>query len=582
MTTLVAEIQLKGIALSKGVALGPLFFFTPKSENFVLCNAISKEDIAHECHRFQNALSRCRKDLERIRQSLLNDHIQEGVVAILDAHLQMMFDPGLISLTEEAITELHPAELAFQMVIESYIEKFQKLKDPFFRERIHDLQDLGRRVMEYLGEMKMDQWESIREPSILVAEEISSTLVAEITSKQVIGLISLRGSDTSHAAILARAKGIPFLSGIKLSDILSSTAAPAIIDAHEGHLILDPSIESLKSFLEIKAAYEYEAEILDRTKKLPAETFDGYQITLSANIDVEGEFDLLHKYGGQGVGLFRSEYVFLKHEKFPSEDEQFEIYRDIIQKMKGLPIVIRTFDVGGDKGSFYTTPKEDNPYLGCRALRFLLKEKSIFRTQLRAVLRASVWGDVALMFPMVSGISELKEAKKLLKEAEQELENEGVPYQKNIRLGCMIEVPSAAILADLIAKECDFLSIGTNDLVQYSLAVDRGNELLSGFYTPTHPGVIRLIKTVVQEANRQGIPVTICGEIAADPRFTPLLLGLGVHELSVSARYIPLIKKQVRKTSIVRAAKLTEEVLSLSEPIEIADLLDREFKQTRL
>lgn len=574
------ELIWRGTALSRGVAMGPLFYFSPHMERVGRPIPIQKGKEEEECLRFHHALDKSRADLERIREELINDRVKEGA-QILEAHLQMMLDPGLIRMTEEEIWHLKPAETAFQEVIESYVNRFAQLKDPFFRERAHDVLDIARRVVGHLCEIEFDQWVSLPEPSILVAEELSSTLVAELSAKQVIGLITAKGSDTSHAAILARAKGIPFISGIPHQELKQASGKYAILDAREGKVIVDPSPTSMKAFLETKQRLEVEMRSLESARGLKAETTDGYEVRLSANIDVEGELDLLHQYGGQGVGLFRSEYVFLKHEKFPDEEAQFIIYKGIVEKMRGLPIVIRTFDVGGDKGSFQPHSREDNPYLGCRAIRFLLREKKIFKTQLRAILRAAVFGDVAIMFPMVSGLSELKEAKNLLLQVEMELEREQIPHRKNIRVGSMIEVPSAAILADLIAKECDFLSIGTNDLVQYSLAVDRGNERLSSFYTPTHPGVIRLIKMVVNEANRQGIPVTLCGEIAADPRFTPLLLGLGVHELSVAARHIPVVKQQVRFTSIVRAAHLAEEVLNLSEPEEIADLLEAEYRKRR-
>jgi phosphotransferase system enzyme I (PtsI) len=276
--------------------------------------------------------------------------------------------------------------------------------------------------------------------------------------------------------------------------------------------------------------------------------------------------------------LFRSEHVFMSNDRFPTEEEQFEIYRGIVERMNGLPIVIRTFDIGADKQiANHNLPKEINPYLGCRAIRFLLREPSIFRAQLRAILRASLFGNVSLMFPMISSLSELLEAKALVKETRKELESEGLKLEP-MRIGCMIEVPSAALISDLLAKECDFLSIGTNDLVQYALAVDRDNHMMSSLYSPTHPSVLRLIKIIVTEANRHGIPVTVCGEIASDPRFTPLLLGLGVHELSVAARYIPIVKNAIRNTSIVAASLLADKAMSLSTADEIDQLLNEEYK----
>jgi phosphotransferase system enzyme I (PtsI) len=349
------------------------------------------------------------------------------------------------------------------------------------------------------------------------------------------------------------------------------------LDAFGGKVIVNPKSSSLKRFLADKARMEDLESKMQASRSLMAETYDGYRVRLSANIDMEGELDLLHRYGGDGVGLLRSEIAFLHEENFPTEEVQYRIYKSVVDKMKGLPLVIRTFDVGGDKRSLHSLMQEESTYIGSRTIRFFLKEKLVFKTQLRAILRAAAGQAVSIMFPMISGLSDLKEAKLLLKQVEEELTNEGIPHKKGIGVGSMVEVPSAAILSDLIAKECDFLSIGTNDLVQYSLAVDRGEDQTTGFYTPTHPGVIRLIKTVVSEANRQGIPVTVCGEIAADPRFTPLLLGLGVHELSVSARHIPFVKEQIRKSGIVRAVRLAEEVLNLDDPEAIRDLLEREY-----
>lgn len=302
---------------------------------------------------------------------------------------------------------------------------------------------------------------------------------------------------------------------------------------------------------------------------------------LSANIDMVDDVDTFHKYGGHGVGLFRSEYIFLSNDTFPTEEDQFVLYQQIVRKMNGLPIVIRTFDFGGDKWLLKQPMAIDgNPFLGCRAIRFLLKERDIFKAQLRAILRASAFGDVSLMFPMISAYSELMEAKEIVKEAREELRKRGEYTADGMRIGSMIEVPSAVIIADLLAKECDFLSIGTNDLVQYSLAVDRRNHSASGFYASTDPSVIRMIKQVVCEANHHGIPVTVCGEIAADPRFTPLLLGLGVHELSVAARYIPMIKRAIRNTAIVDATFLAERVLTLTNSRDILDLLNQEYQQS--
>lgn len=570
------ETRLNGVPISKGGACGPIFFFTQQESIKKEVRRITPSQVKGEIKRFLHSLRQSRDDIERLKSELERENIKEGVM-ILEAHLQMMQDPGLINLTESKIKDHKGAECAFQEAIETYLERFDKIEDPFFRERAKDVQDIGRRVMSYLREIKSNPWDGLTTPSIIVADEMTATWVAEFNPEIILGIVTEKGSTTSHAAIVARARGIPYLSGITCSLISTFHEHTAIIDANEGKLILNPSEKRLDNFRLFKERESKELKQLQDAVPLKAETFDGYSIRLSANVDVDSELEMIHQFGGCGVGLFRSEYVFLAHGKFPSEDEQYEIYKSIVDKMEGLPIVIRTFDIGGDKGGLPLQSREANPYLGCRAIRFLLKEQKIFKTQLRAILRAAYHGDVSIMFPMVSGLSELLEAKAMLQEVELELAKEKIPYKEAIRIGSMIEVPSAAIIADLIAKECDFLSIGTNDLVQYSLAVDRGNQSMSNFYTPSHPGVIRLIKMVVNEANRQGIPVTVCGEIAADPRFTPLLLGLGVHELSVSARFIPLIKARVRSLSIVQAVQLADEVLSMSTPQQIMERLEEKI-----
>lgn len=574
-----SEMNLKGTALSRGIAFGPLFFFTSPDEDEIEEKKITLKEVKGELKRFNQALKRSRDDLIRLKNELERENFQEGA-AILDAHIHMIQDPVLIASTEEEIRALKSADFAFKLVIQGFMTKFEALDDPFFQERAKDLADVARRITSHLRESKYNQWEEVLEPSIIVSKDLSASSVAECNPKNVLAFITETGSLTSHAAIIARAKGIPYLSGIGYQLLADIRHAQAIVDARAGHLIVHPSHNLLLDYKKMKERMEMQLHILRTSAALKSETMDGYEVKLSANIDVDSELEMLHQYGGHGVGLFRSEYVFLTHDTFPNEEEQYAIYKRIVEKMQGLPIVIRTFDVGGDKGNFPLQNREDNPYLGCRAIRFLLKERKIFITQLRAILRAAMWGQVSLMFPMVSGLSELTEAKAILAQVEKDLEQEGISHKKNIPIGSMIEVPSAAIISDLLARECQFLSIGTNDLVQYSLAVDRGNQNVSGFYTPSHPGILRLIKMVVSEANRHGIPVTVCGEIAADPKFTPLLLGLGVHELSVAARHIPIVKNRVRSLSIVRAYELAEIALTLHDSADIQALLEAEYQKT--
>ncbi len=572
------EIRLRGFPICRGIAIGKPFFFTLVEESVPQYD-IPPSNIEDEVDRYRNAMSRCREDVKRLKKQLQQEQIDEGA-AILDAQLQIMQDPLMTTQVEDEIRRSRKnAEYVFRKLISQYQKKFYAMTDPFFRERVKDIEDIAKRVRAYLSETLRMSLQDIPPNSIIFARELAASETAEANSFCVNAFVTEVGSSTSHAAIVAKAKGIPYVTNVDIDRLESFQNQTVIVDGRTGDIIVNPDEETLAKYHDIRNQLETHLAKLSEIGTLEAETYDGYKMLLSANIEMANELDMLHVYGGNGVGLYRSEYLFLAQQKFPSEEEQFAIYRQVVEKMRGLPIVIRTFDVGGDKFLPNQQPQEGNPFLGCRAIRFLLREREIFKTQLKAILRASAYGDVSIMFPMVSALSELMEAKEMIEEARQELAREGEVVAKHVPIGCMIEVPSAAVIADLLAKECDFLSIGTNDLVQYSLAVDRGNIALNGLYTPTHPSVIRLIKMVITEANQQGIPVTICGEVAADPRFTPLLLGLGVQELSVAVRYIPMIKNAIRNTSIVAASQLAEKALSLKTAFEIQEMLNEEYRK---
>lgn len=572
------EVRLQGTPICRGVSIGKPILFLP-SEDAVPVFTISEADIGTEILRYRLALSQSRSELESLQKELENQQSIEGAT-ILEAQLQMMLDPMLTVHIENEISSTRKnAEAVFQSLMDHYQIKFSAMEDPFFQDRFRDIQDISRRVMGFLRAKQRASLINIPPDSIIFARDLTAADTVEANNACASAFVTEQGGPGSHAAIVAKAKGTPFVSSIPFQGIDLSKHSLAIVDGRTGEVILNPSMETLRKYQHERSKLQQHTEKLRAVKKLRSETFDGYTVRLSANIEMADELDILHQHGGSGVGLFRSEFICLSKDEFPSEEEQFEIYCELVKKMKGLPIVIRTFDVGGDKatGMQQETP-ENNPFLGCRAIRFLLKERIIFKTQLKAVLRASADGDVSIMFPMVSTLSELMEAKSVINEAREELQKEKKKYGK-LRVGCMIEVPSAAIIADLLAKECDFLSIGTNDLVQYALAVDRSNLEMSELYTPTHPSVLRLIKLIVHEATHQGIPVAICGEVAADPRFTPLLLGLGVQELSVSARYLPAVKTAIRNTSIVAASQLAEQAMSLSTAAEIQALLNMEYKK---
>lgn len=572
------EILIVGSPICRGVAIGRAYFLNSLEETTADAST-ELQDVEAEVKRFRSAVEKTKKEIKQLQKRLQKERIYDGV-AILDAHLQIMQDPLMTSHIENEIRKTgFNAEYIFHNKIKEYQSKFDSLSDPFFRERFKDILDISKKVIGYLREHLHPRISDIPQDSVVFATDLTAYDTAEASVDNIAAFVTKEGGATSHAAIVAKAKGIPYVSSAEFPVDELSTDMWVVVDGRTGEIYFNPSQETLERYQEIRQRLQAHLQKLKQVGQLDAETIDGYRILLSANIESINEIDMLHQYGSNGVGLFRTESAFLSKDAFPIEEEQFGIYSQFVEKMKGLPIVIRTFDLGGDKYlRNQLTEHESNPFLGCRAIRFLLKEKELFKIQLRAILRSSVYGNVRIMFPMVSSLSELLEAKEILEETKRSLIEEGKSIAERIPIGCMIEVPSAAIIADILAKECDFLSIGTNDLVQYSLAVDRSNNSLKHLYTPTHPCVLRLIRLVVSEANQRDIPVAVCGEVAADPRYTPLLLGLGVHELSVASRYIPVVKNAIRSTNIVSASKLAEQALSLSSAEEIEELLTREYR----
>lgn len=568
------EVILKGKEISRGIAIGKPYFL--KREDFKIFELnISPTDTEGEIRRYRNALSRSKQDIKRLQKQLEVEKVHDGIL-ILDAQLEMLQDPLLTTEIENHIRESNKnAEFVFQKALTKFQKKFNALGDAFFKERFNDLTDVTRRILSYLHESGNQNLSRVPQNSIVCAEELTASDAAEATNCSICGFITENGGETSHAAIVAKAKGIPYITNVNLKPIKENADCLVILDGRKGTVILNPKEDTLKKYQSLKDELDCHSKTMEHVIKLPPETYDGYKVRLFANIESVQEVESVHQFGGGGVGLFRSEYIFLPKNEIPSEDEQFQIYSSLVEKMNGLPVVIRTFDLGGDKTSIhYSFSTERNPFLGCRATRFLLKEQDLFKAQIKAILRANEMGNVSILFPMISTLPELREAKKMVYEAQEELK-----LSKPIRIGCMIEVPSAALIADYFAKECDFLSIGTNDLVQYSLAVDRSDQMLTELYEPSDPSVLRLIKLITHEANQEGIPVGVCGEVASDPRFTPLLLGLGVQELSVTPRSLVIIKNAIRNTSLVEAVHLAEKALSLTTAHEVLELLSAEYQK---
>lgn len=567
------EIRLTGYVISSGIAIGKPFFLKTIQKNFEDEN-VPRHKIDAEVQRFNSAVRSVTHDLKDIKKQLEQDGIAEGS-AIFEGQLHLLSDPLLIEEVEKQIYETSKiSEYVLQKLVQEYQKRFDALEDPFYRERFNDVQDVSKRIMSYLLQESKSSLNDLSADSILFTMDLSSSETAEASQKSVKAIVSERGSVTAHASILARAKEIPYLINISISEVSNHPESVIIVDGKNGELIINPKQETLAKYEKLSEELTAQRQRWSQADFHDIKTDDGHKMTLLANIETNAEIHQIHSFGGEGVGLYRSENLLVGYQHTPSENEQFEIYSELIQNMKGLPITIRTFDVGRDKiGIDICHPSTGASFLGFRAIGKLEYEKEIFMTQLRAILRASPLGKVNILFPMISSLSELIQAKKMVQEAAQQVKIN----PRGVGIGCMIEVPSAAIISDLLAQECDFLSIGTNDLIHYTLAIDRCDHALSHLYQPAHPSVLRLIRNVITEANRHSIPVSICGEIAANPKFTPLLLGLGIHVLSVAARYIPLIKHTIRLSNRITSCQLAEKALSLANASEINALLDETF-----
>lgn len=560
MTDPRSEILFRGQGLSKGIAIERPYFLNSPTE-VITPEKISDDGIEHELEVYRTALEKCRQDIQQLQQQMERERILEGA-AILEGHLHILGDPLITSDIENKIREMKQnAPYVFQTMVKEYGKRFEKIREPFFRERYKDLKDLSNRILHHLLRKQQISHGNVVEPVILVAWEVTASEVAEMDATRIKGIVTQEGSATSHAAIVARAKGIPFISNVDIVILQKNGNDELVIDGENGAVLLFPSAATKQYYQSLIAKNPGYTQLSNLAVSTLSETIDGYHVKILANVDLVDEMELVHQFSGDGIGLIRTEFMFLTREQFPSEEEQVEIYSSMVQRANGLPLTFRTFDIGGDKAlgrqdRYYET----NPFLGCRAIRLMFKEEEVFKNQLRAMLRASCHGLIKIMFPMISSLEELIKAKELLQECYNEITAQGIkiPYPK---VGCMIEVPSAAIISDLLALHSDFLSIGTNDLYQYSLAVDRGNHEMSALYSAADPSILRLIKFVVGQANKKGISLSVCGEIAADPKMIPYLIGLGVHELSVASRAIVQVRDVIRSSSVTAAAELVDTVM---------------------
>ena len=561
---------LKGKPLSPGLAWGRSFVY--ETIPFMQRNIkIKKEDVEKELDRLKEALKKTKESLQKLKDSVRR-RLGEEKAGIIEAHMLMLEDPMFVGEIKKAIEEGNSAEDAVFTATEKIKEMFETIPDPYLRERAADVKDVGSRLYRtLLGGKDIAQLDT-NEPIIVVANDLAASELIAISENNVVGLVLSQGGPTSHMAIIAKSLKLPAVSGIDIS--LISENCLLIVDGIRGEITINPSSDVLMQTKNNIEKLQREQEEALSLKDLPAVTPDGLSIELWGNIAHPNEASAVLSSGGSGIGLFRTEFLFMNRNTPPSEDEQFEAYRKVLDEMKPHPVVIRTLDAGGDKEIPYLNiPKEDNPFLGYRAIRIGLTEEQLFITQLKALIRSSTCGNLYIMFPMISSLWEIRRAKTLIQKAASQLDDKGMRYGK-FKVGIMIEIPSAAIMAEELAKEVDFFSIGTNDLTQYTLAVDRGNSKVSQWYDHLHPAVLKLIAMTSKAAKTQKIELGICGEMAGDPFALPVLLGLGFDELSMSPPAIPKIKRLVRKFQAERAKQVAQMALSMKDADEVRQYLN--------
>ncbi len=565
------EVTVQGIAASQGIAYGQIFVYI-QSDVEVPSYQVEPERRLEEVSRFDRALVSTRQQIAKI-QGEVEKNLGAQEALIFDAHLMALEDPALIGETIRVFESTgQNIETCFNQVSQRYIQAFAKFEDEYLRERASDIRDVAQRVLQNLLGQAENSLSRLADKRIVVANDVSPSDSASIDRSAAIALVTDSGSKTSHAVIVARSMKMPAVVGVRNLTKRAHNGDWAIVDGYDGVVILNPSETTLFRYGKIQEKKKsFEARLMEANREL-AVTLDGVAVSLMANIEKVEEVAQVKAFAAEGVGLYRTEYLFLNSARIPTEQEQFLAYRAVAQAIAPQPVVIRTLDLGGDKpmeGSPDLFPKENNPFMGFRAIRFCLENLEIFKDQLRAILRASACGNVRIMYPMISGSEEMVRANAVLTECMAELKSRDIAFDDKLQIGAMIEIPSAAMTADILAKECVFFSVGTNDLIQYLLAIDRVNERIAHLYEPTHPAVVRTLKHIVDEAHKRGVTVSVCGEMAGDPVFAPLLLGLGVDALSMSPAWLPSVKYMVRAMTMADARALAAEALTLTSPKEI-------------
>jgi len=566
-------MTISGIGVSPGIAIGKAHVIKKQAVVLTSILLLNDEEITIAIEKFDNAVAVSVTEVETMMSSHNASQGSEGL-EILEAHIELLSDPQIREDVMEKIkTERKNVNDAVIEVIQAAVEIFKSMDNDYMSARAADIEDIGNRLVKNLAS-DIEASHEYEAGTIIIAEDLapSDTISMDIT--KIAGFATQIGGKTSHAAIIAKSRGIPAVVGCGVDLKSVQDGDSLILDGQSGCIIINPGKELIENFETKRESWLKELNLLKSLKDTSANTADGTEIHLLANIADSAEMENALEFGAQGSGLFRTELLFLGRNDFPSEEEQFEFYKAVALKAKGKPVTVRTLDIGGDKQlPYFNFPEEQNPFLGYRAIRLCLDRKDIFITQLKAILRASAFGKLKIMFPMIATMNEIQAAKAVLKEAMQMLKDQGVSFDNDIKIGIMIEIPSAAVIADMLAKEVDFFSIRTNDLTQNTLAVDRMNEKIKDLYDPFDPGVLRLITNVIEQGHKNQIEVGMCGELAGDPRATLLLLGMGLKEFSMSALSIPVIKNKIIKTNLADAQKTHQEVMQMDNSKDITNYL---------
>lgn len=569
--------MINGIAASPGIEIGKAHVLKIQEINISTEN-ISKDDIDGEIKKLDVAVAASKEQLEQIKAKAEKE-LGADKAAIFGAHLMVLEDPVFLDEVKTKITEeLITADNAVSQVVNNYIEIFSNMEDEYMKERAADIKDVGERIVKNILGIAADSL-TFSEEVIIIAKDLTPSDTAQMDKDKVLAFATDMGGRTSHTAIMARSLEIPAVVGlVDISDKVKD-GDTVIVDGNKGIVYINPDESTSKEYEGLKREYIEYRKKLKELKDLPAETSDKLRrVELAANIGTPRDVKGALENGAEGVGLYRTEFLYMDRDALPSEEEQFEAYKEVIEKMAPRPIIIRTLDIGGDKKlNYLDMPEELNPFLGWRAIRMCLDRPHILKTQLRAILRASAYGNAKIMYPMVSGLDEIRRANAILNEAKEELKAEGIPFDEDLEVGIMVEIPSAAVIADILAKEVDFFSIGTNDLIQYTLAVDRMNEHISHLYEPLHPAVLRLIKNVIDASHKAGKWTGMCGEMAGDTWATAILLGMGLDEFSMSAGSIPQVKNIIRSLSFEKAKQIAEKALSMDDPEDIRNMVKEEM-----